>query len=112
MASRYVLTGPSGGQYRFVLKAANGETILTSERYTTKAGANNGIQSVKTNSPTDARYVRKNAANGQPMFNLKAANGEIIGTSETYSSEAAREGGITSVKTNGPTAPTDDQTTG
>lgn len=112
MASKYLLTGPNGGQYHFVLKAGNGETILTSERYTTKAGANNGIQSVKTNSPIDARYVRKNAVNGKPMFNLKAANGEVIGTSETYSSDATREGGITSVKSNGSAAPIDDQTTG
>jgi uncharacterized protein YegP (UPF0339 family) len=109
MAAKYLLTR-SGTKYRFVLKASNGETILTSESYDTKGGATNGIASVKTNSPTDARYVRKNASNGSPMFNLKAANGEIIGTSETYSSEAAREGGITAVKTHGPNAVTDDQT--
>jgi len=110
MASRYVLTGPNSGHYRFVLKAGNGETILTSERYTSKAGAKNGIESVRTNSPVDARYERKNAANGSPMFNLKAANGEIIGTSETYSSATARDAGIASVKANGPAAPIDDQT--
>lgn len=109
MAGKYVLSR-SGTKYRFVLKAGNGETMLTSELYESKAGATNGIESVKTNSPVDARYVRKNASNGKPMFNLKAANGEIIGTSETYSSDAAREGGIASVKTNGPTATTDDQT--
>jgi uncharacterized protein YegP (UPF0339 family) len=45
------------------------------------------------------------------MFNLKAGNGEIIGTSEAYSSSAAREAGIASVKANGPTAPVDDQST-
>lgn len=111
MASRYLLTGPVGGQYRFVLKAANGETILNSERYTSKANALGGIQSVRTNSPLDERYVRKNAINEQPMFNLKATNGEIIGTSETYSTPAAREAGIASTKVNGPTAPLDDQTT-
>lgn len=111
MASRFVLMGSSAGQYRFVLKAANGEIILTSERYTTKAGAMNGIQSVKTNSPNDARYERKNTTNGQPMFNLKAANGEIIGTSEIYSSAHARDGGISAVKANGPKSSLDDQTT-
>jgi uncharacterized protein YegP (UPF0339 family) len=109
MAARYVLSR-SGTKYRFVLKAGNGETILTSELYETKGGATGGIASVKANSPIDARYVRKNASNGKPMFNLKAANGEVIGTSETYSTDAAREGGIASVKLNGPTAPTDDQT--
>lgn len=37
------------GKYRFVLKASNGETILTSEQYESKSGATNGIQSVQTN---------------------------------------------------------------
>lgn len=109
MAARYVLS-KSGTQYRFVLKAGNNETILTSELYASKAGALTGINSVRTNSPIDARYIRKNASNGKPMFNLKAANNEIIGTSELYSTEAARETGISSVKSNGPTAPVDDQT--
>ncbi|ALN64616.1 hypothetical protein GLA29479_5175 [Lysobacter antibioticus] len=44
------------------------------------------------------------------MFNLKASNGQVIGTSELYSSESARDGGIASVKANGPTAEVDDQT--
>ena len=109
MAARYVLIR-SGQQYRFVLKAGNNETILTSELYVSKQGAEGGIQSVRVNSPNDARYERKNAGNGSPMFNLKASNGERIGTSETYSSTTARETGIQSVKTNGPTAPIDDQT--
>jgi uncharacterized protein YegP (UPF0339 family) len=42
----------SAGQYHFVLKAGNGEIIATSERYTTKAAAKNGIDSVKSNAPT------------------------------------------------------------
>jgi uncharacterized protein len=48
MAGKFVLK-KSGTQYMFVLKAGNGETIATSERYTTKAAAKNGIESVKTN---------------------------------------------------------------
>jgi uncharacterized protein YegP (UPF0339 family) len=51
MAGRFVLK-KSGAQYMFVLKAANGETIATSERYTTKSAAKNGIESVKKNAPT------------------------------------------------------------
>lgn len=110
MAGKFVLKKSTNGQFFFHLQAANGETILRSEQYSNKAGAENGINSVKTNAPLDERYERKTAKNGQPMFNLKAANHEIIGTSETYSSDEAREHGITSVKTNAPTAPTDDQT--
>ena len=109
MAARFVLSR-SDDQFRFVLKAGNGETVLNSERYSTKSGALNGIESVRTNAPIDSRHVRKNASNGSPMFNLKAANGEIIGTSETYSSDAARDGGIQAVKSNAATATVDDQT--
>lgn len=110
MAARYVVTKTSNGQFRFVLKAGNGETILTSETYTAKNSALGGIESVKTNAPIDARYEKKNASNGQPMFNLKAGNGETIGTSELYSSASARDDGIASVKKNAPGAATDDQT--
>ena len=44
----------------------------------------NGIQSVQTNSPVDARYDRKEASDGRPFFNLKAGNHQIIGTSQMY----------------------------
>ena len=109
MAARYVLSR-SGSQFRFVLKAGNHETILTSELYNAKGSAEDGIESVKKNSVLDERYERRNSSNGKPMFNLKASNGQVIGTSELYSSESARDGGIASVKANGPTAVVDDQT--
>jgi uncharacterized protein YegP (UPF0339 family) len=51
MAGKFVIKKASG-PYHFVLKAGNGEIIATSERYTTKAAAKNGIESVKTNAPT------------------------------------------------------------
>lgn len=85
-----------------MLKAANAEVILSSEQYTTRAAAENGIASVQANSPLEERYERKSAKDGKPYFTLKAANHQIIGNSETYSSEAAREKGIASVKANGP----------
>jgi len=110
MAAKFVLTEGASGQFRFVLKAGNGETILGSENYTTKAAAEGGIASVKTNAAIDERYERKDAKNGEPMFNLKAANGQVIGTSETYSSTTARDNGIASVKANAPTATTEDKT--
>ena len=49
MAGKFVLTKSKNGEYRFVLKAANGETIATSEGYSSKAAAKNGIDSVKRN---------------------------------------------------------------
>ena len=89
---------------KFDLKAGNGQVILTSEVYTTKAACQNGIESVKKNAPDDARHERKDSTNGKPMFNLKATNGQVIGTSELYESVAARENGIESVKKNAPDA--------
>lgn len=110
MAARFELKSTSNAQFRFVLIAANGEPLLTSETYTAKANALKGIESVRENAPIDARYERKNASNGQPMFNLRAANAQVIGTSETYSSTAARETGIAAVKKEAPTAPVKDLT--
>ncbi|MDO3388125.1 YegP family protein [Gilvimarinus sp. SDUM040013] len=74
------------------------------------SGAENGIASVRHHSPDDRYYDRKTSTSGDPYFNLKASNGQVIGTSEMYSSTSARETGINSVKTNGPVAPIVDLT--
>jgi len=105
----YELKTAADGQYMFNLKAANGPVILTSERYKAKDSAFNGIESVRENSPNDDRYERLTSNGGDPYFVLKAANGQTIGRSEMYSSEAARDNGIESVKTNGPSTDVDDQ---
>lgn len=110
MAGWFELSKSSDDQYRFVLKAGNGETILTSELYTTKGAAEKGIASVQTNSPLAERYEKKTAANGKLHFNLKAANHQIIGSSQLYANEQSRETGIASVKTNGITQTIKDKT--
>ena len=46
-------------EYRFRLKASNGQTILASEGYAAKAGCMNGIESVRVNSQYDQRFERK-----------------------------------------------------
>lgn len=110
MAGKFELYKDKAGEFRFRLKASNGQTILVSEGYTQRASAEKGIASVRTNAPKDERYERKDTSSGKPMFNLKASNGQVIGTSESYASEAAREGGIASVKANAPEAKLDDLT--
>lgn len=110
MAGFFELSNSSDGQFRFVLKAGNGEIILTSELYKTRASAENGIASVQTNSPQDARYEKKTASNGKEHFNLKAANHQVIGTSQLYASAASRDAGIESVKKNGPSTEVKDLT--
>jgi uncharacterized protein YegP (UPF0339 family) len=106
MAGKFELKTAANGKFHFNLKAGNGQIILSSEMYETKAAAQNGIASVQKNAAEEGRYERRKAANGDPFFVLKAGNGEQIGRSETYSSDSAMENGIDSVKTNAPGAET------
>jgi uncharacterized protein YegP (UPF0339 family) len=110
MPGYYVLTKNVSSQYHFVLKADNHETILTSQMYSTKQGANTGIASCQTNSPFDSNYEKRLSGANQPYFVLKAGNYEIIGTSQMYLSTSARDTGIASCKANGPTKVVDDET--
>ena len=104
MAGTFEIKRAKDGQFYFNLKARNGEIILTSEMYTTKASAQNGIASVMTNALLDQRFERKTSKRGEPYFVLKAANGEPIGVSEMYSASSAMENGIESVKRHAPEA--------
>lgn len=110
MAGWFELSKSSDGQFRFVLKAGNAEIILTSELYGARASAENGIASVQANSSEDSRYERKQASNGKEFFNLKAANHQVIGTSQMYASTQSRDAGIASVKANGSSKTVKDNT--
>lgn len=107
---KFIIKKRTNGEFQFNLKAGNGEVILASEGYTNKAGCENGIESTRTNAPDDGRYERKTSSNGKFFFNLKAGNGQVIGSSEMYNSEASRDNGISSVKNNAPSATVEDQT--
>lgn len=110
MAGWFEVSQASDGQYRFTLKAGNGEPVLNSELYKTKAAAMNGIASVQKNSPDEGRYERLTSKNDKPYFNLKAANHQVIGSSQLYASEQSRDKGIESVKNNGPSETVKDLT--
>lgn len=103
---KFVITTRKNGEFQFNLKATNGQVILTSEGYATKAACLNGIESVKKNAPIEARFEIKTAKNGKPYFNLKASNGQVIGASQMYASEATMKAGIASVQKNAPEAET------
>jgi hypothetical protein len=111
MSGTFEIKKAKDGEFYFHLKASNGQIILASEMYVAKSSAENGIESIRKNATTDSNYERKDTKNGQYMFNLKAANHQVIGTSETYTTTAARDAGIESVKTNAPKAATHDLTT-
>ena len=101
MSACYQLSNSSDGQFHFVLKAGNAETILTSEPYAVKNSAQNGIISVQNNCSDDSHYERMESNDDKFYFNLKAPNHQIIGTSQMYATAQSRDKGIDSVKTNG-----------
>lgn len=100
MPARFELKKTETGKFMFNLKAGNGEIILTSQSYADKAGAMNGIQSVKAHAMKFDNFEQKVASNAQPYFTLNAANGQVIGKSEMYSSNSAMKNGIESVMRN------------
>lgn len=100
----FLISKRKNDEFQFVLKAGNGQVILASEGYKTKAACLNGIESVKKNAQVETRFDKLEAKNGKPYFNLKATNGQIIGNSEMYESVASRDNGIESVKKNAPDA--------
>jgi uncharacterized protein YegP (UPF0339 family) len=103
-AGKFEIYKDKRGEFRFRLKASNGQNILASEGYNAKSGCTNGIESVQKNAADDKRYERKDTKSGKYMFNLKASDNQVIGTSESYNSVAARDNGIESVKKNAPGA--------
>ena len=120
--SKFVIREVSSG-IKFDLKATNGQVILTSEVYTTKAACLNGIESVKKNAAvanvenqteegyetkTHPKFEMYEDKGGEFRFRLKARNGEIIGTSEGYTAKAGCLNGIESVQKNAPVAETEE----
>jgi uncharacterized protein len=104
VSGKFELSKSKNEKFMFNLKAGNGEVILSSQMYEAKPSALQGIESVRSNAPIDDHFERKTSAKGEPFFNLKATNGQVIGHSEMYSSASAMEGGIASVKKNAPNA--------
>ena len=119
--SKFVIrTVPTG--VKFDLKAANGQTIATSEVYETKNACLNGIKSVKKNATTlkienqtepgwkvltNPKFELYQDKSGQYRFRLTARNGQTIAISEGYTTLAACENGIASVQKNAPEAAVD-----
>lgn len=108
MAS-FTLKVASNGEFVFTLDA-DGSTLLRSETYKAKVSATNGIESVRKNSQIEGRYEPATSSNGKFYFNLKASNGQVVGTSPMYADEAGRAAAIAKVKAEAESAALDDQT--
>jgi len=115
---KFIIKTAKDGQFHFVLTAKNGEVIIQSELYTTKAACENGIQSIKNNAPVantgedakNPKFAVKEAKDGRFHFVLTAKNGEVIGQSQLYKAMSSAENGIASVQKNAPEADVEDTT--
>lgn len=104
MSGKYELTKNRHGQFVFSLKAANGQVVMTSQAMTTKEQAQAELERVREFCVRDECYDRRLAPGGQPYFSLLSDDGERLGKSTHYSSTAAMEKGIASVKRNAASA--------
>ena len=115
---KFVMKETASG-FRFNLKAGNGETIAVSETYTSEAACKNGIASVQKNAPAAAVEdqtvadfeVQKHPKfevyldkAGEYRFRLKATNGQIIATGESYKAKPGVLNVIESIQKNAPDA--------
>ena len=111
---KFVIRTVSSG-LKFDLHAANGQSILTSEVYTSEHACRKGIESVRKNAAiakledqtepdfrqlTNPKFELYRDKSGNFRFRLKARNGEIIAVSEIYSAKAGCLNGIESVRRN------------
>ena len=110
MAGKFELYKDKAGEFRFRLKAGNGEKILSGEGYKDKSGAENGVASVRKNAADKARFEIKESSGGKPYFVLKAGNHQVIGQSQMYDSASGCSSGIEAVMKTAPDAALDDQT--
>jgi len=110
MSGKFELKKGKSGKFSFNLKAPNGQVILTSQTYKTKAAAQNGIKSVCTNCKKNAGFEQKASKKGEPYFVMLAANKQVIGKSQMYASRTSMLNGIASVKKNAAKAEVKDLT--
>ena len=97
MPGKFEIYPDKGGKFRFRLKATNGQIVLSSQGYSTKAAAIKGAESVKENSTDPTAFDATTTESGQFRFNIKAKNHQIIGTSQSYTTASARDNGIEAV---------------
>lgn len=97
MAGKFEIYKDKAGEYRFRLKAGNGEIVLSSEGYKSKTSAKNGVESVQKNCSDQSCFEKSQTPSGKYRFNLKAKNKQVIGTSQSYDSETSCDNGMQAI---------------
>ncbi|HEB63360.1 MAG TPA: DUF1508 domain-containing protein [Gammaproteobacteria bacterium] len=96
--------------FRFVLKADSGQVLVNSETYTSKASAQNGIESIKKNAASLGQYKISQRPDGKYSFALKAKNHQPVAHSLQYYNEAAVNEGVSLMQKVAPDARVIDKT--
>ncbi|HQZ03863.1 MAG TPA: YegP family protein [Thauera sp.] len=109
MSIKFEITKTEKGEFHFKLLNTDGKTLLRSEGYNAKASCTNGIDSVRKNATDEKRYDLKTASDGRPYFNLKASNGQVIGTSPMFADTAACEAAVAATRAGAADAAVDDK---
>lgn len=116
MIGRFIISKLPSGDYTFELRAGNGESIAISQTFPTVESCENIIDSIRRNakSKVEDRTLSKWKAvpypkyeiykdiSGEFFFRLKSSNGEVIATSESYTTKGACVKGIKSIGKNAP----------
>ena len=89
-------------KHRFRLKAKNGENIISSQAYASRATCMKGIKSVAKHSTNKENFKIKENKAGKWNFNLIAGNNRVIATSQSYADRSSMNKGIKSVMANAP----------
>lgn len=112
MAGTFEIFADKSGEFRFRLKAGNGQTVLSSQAYASKASAMKGVESVKNNAGDASRFESTETEGGKFRFTMKAKNNQVIGTSQNYETASSRDNGIAAVGRAADGAKVVDQTAG
>lgn len=97
MAGTFEIFTDKSGDFRFRLKSGNGQIVLSSQGYSSRASAVKGIESVQKNAGTAERFEKTETSSGKFRFNLKSGNHQVVGTSQSYESASSRDNGIEAV---------------
>jgi len=81
---KFIIEKTRSNSFKWTLLNRNGQTLLLSEKYKSKASCKKGIESVRKNGRIESRFEKLKSRNGKHHFNLKARNGLRLGSSTKY----------------------------
>lgn len=87
-----------GNGYAFSIKAEDGGNLLNSVSFSSEDEVKKTVEHLKAIKDAQNVFERRTNHAGKFLFSMKGANGQLIGRSELYSSEAGMENGIKNVR--------------